>query len=170
MPVQTYPRFFFRFSGFAQSILSQFLKTLYVSIKSPPILLSCNVAKLSLFNLFSYSSFSKPVGILVALLCTFLVLSMSPCKCRLQACTAYFKCGLTRETYRSFHSPGYLLPNVLLSIPSVLFAFPTILSTCSLHFGSLPTITPKSDKRYYFRLRGNDLPFAILFFIKKISC
>ena len=38
---------------------------------------------------------------------------------------------------------GSLLSNVLLSISSILFAFPTILSTSSLHFRSLPTITLK---------------------------
>ena len=101
--------FFLRFSGFTQSILSLLLKTLYVSIKSPLILLSCNVVKLSLFNLSSYSSFSKPVGILVALLCTLLIFSIYHCKCGFQACTAYSKCGLTREKFRSFHSPGSLL-------------------------------------------------------------
>ena len=78
--------FFPRFSGF---ILSLLLKTLYVSIKSPLILLCCNVFKLSLLILFSYSSLLKPVGILVDLLCTLIILSMSPCKCGFHACTAY---------------------------------------------------------------------------------
>ena len=42
------------------------LKTLYVSIKSILIHRSFNVVKLSLFNLSSYTTLSKPVGILVA--------------------------------------------------------------------------------------------------------
>ena len=58
---------------------------------------------------------------------------MSPCKYGFQACTAYSKCGLTRVTYSSFHSPSSLPSNVLLSMPIILFSFPTIRSTCPIY-------------------------------------
>ena len=131
-----------RFSGFTQLILSPPHIILYISIKYSLSYHSFKVVKLNFLYLSSKSSLSNPNGILVALLWTLSILSMSPCKLGFQACTAYSKCGFTRETYRSFHSPGFILSNILFNIPSILFAFATILFTCPLHFRSSLTFTP----------------------------
>ena len=61
-------KFFLRSSGFTQLIFSLLLITLYISIKSPLSRLSFKLVKHNLFYLSSYTYFSKPNGILVALL------------------------------------------------------------------------------------------------------
>ena len=115
-----------RFRGFTHSILSLLLINLHISSKSALGRLSFKVVKYSLFNLSSYSSFPKPVGILVALLWTLSTSSMSACRCGFYACTSYSKCGLTRDTNRSFHSLRSLLSYVLLSIDSILYMITTL--------------------------------------------
>ena len=92
--------FFFIFSACTQLILSLLFVTLYISVKSLLNRLFFKVFNLRLFIRSSFSSFSNPNGILVALLWTLSILSISSFKWGFHACTASVA-SLGKHTNRS---------------------------------------------------------------------
>ena len=61
-----------------------------------------------------------------------------------QAWTAYFRCSFISDTYRFFQRKGSLLSKVRFKSHIILLALLTAWVTCSFHFMSSATITPKS--------------------------
>ena len=117
---------------------------LKTSIISPLSLLNDNVGRSSLRSLSSYDWFSEFFSSLVARFCTFSTIVASFTRRGLHKDDPYSRCGLTNEQKSSFSVSSSRKRNVLLMIPSVLFAFFFFTAMCTSNFRLLSNVIPKS--------------------------
>ena len=111
---------------------------------SPLSLLNHNLGRSSLLRLSSYDWLSEFFSSLVARLCTFTSIVVTFTRCGLHTDDAYSRYGQTNEQKSNFSASSSRKRNVLLMIPSILFAFFIFHAKCTSNFRVLSNVTPKS--------------------------